>query len=117
MRESGELRWRQWVQDILDAALEIQSFVEGITFQQFMLDRKTLKAVEADLVVIGEAAGKVPEEMRVSWPQVPWQTMRAMRNRIVHAYFDVDPAVLWDTVRSDLPSLIPSLRAMMSSDE
>ncbi len=84
-------KWPRRLEDILDAISEIRSFVAGMPYDQFRSDAKTLKAVEADLMIIGEAAGHIPDDVQQANPEVPWHLMRAMRNRIVHVYFDIDP--------------------------
>ncbi len=103
--------WRHRIEDILDAIAEIQSFVA--TFEQFRSDAKTLKAVAADLMIIGEAANHVPTEVQETHTDVPWLVMRAMRNRVVHVYFDIDPGILWDTVQADLPKLVDPLKKLL----
>jgi uncharacterized protein with HEPN domain len=105
--------WQHRIQDILDAITEIQSFVAGETFEQFTTDPKTLKAVTADLMIIGEAANHIPEDVQEAHGEVPWAIMRAMRNRVVHVYFDIDPTILWDTVPSDLPKLVDPLTKLL----
>jgi len=107
-------RWRERVQDILDAIAEIQSFVAGMDFDRFRVDAKTLKAVGADLIIIGEATNHVPAEVQSTAADVPWHLMRAMRNRIVHVYFEMDPAILWDIVQQDLPALTDPLKALLN---
>jgi uncharacterized protein with HEPN domain len=82
--------WRERVEDILDAIAEIQTFTRGMDFDAFCADAKTLKAVELDFIVIGEAASQIPDDVEEAYPQVPWSLMRAMRNRLVHVYFSVD---------------------------
>jgi uncharacterized protein with HEPN domain len=106
--------WRHRIEDILDAIAEIQSFVGGATQEQFKTDAKTLKAVAADLMIIGEAANHVPDEVQDANADVPWLVMRAMRNRVVHVYFDIDPVILWDTVQHDLPKLVGPLKRLLS---
>ena len=105
--------WRNRIEDILDAITEIQSFVAGATLEQFKTDAKTLKAVAADLMIIGEAANHVPDEVQEAHTDVPWLVMRAMRNRVVHVYFDIDPGILWDTVQQDLPKLVDPLKKLL----
>ena len=106
--------WRHRIEDILDAITEIQSFVAGATREQFKTDAKTLKAVAADLMIIGEAANHVPDEVQEAHTDVPWLVMRAMRNRVVHVYFDIDPDILWDTVQQDLPKLVDPLKKLLA---
>jgi uncharacterized protein with HEPN domain len=105
--------WKGRVQDILDAIAEIQSFTRGMDYETFSKDAKTVKAVELDLIVIGEAANQIPDNMEENFPKIPWASMRAMRNRLVHVYFSVDTHLLWDTVQNDLPPLIPLLEKVL----
>jgi uncharacterized protein with HEPN domain len=106
--------WPNRIEDILDAIAETESFVQGLNYEQLCGDPKTLKAVMANLVVIGEAAAHVPEEVSAAHPEVPWSDMKAMRNHVVHVYFSIDPQVIWDTVKQDLPALVAPLKALLS---
>lgn len=105
--------WKDRVQDILDAIAEIQTFTRGMDYQAFANDVKTLKAVELDFIVIGEAANQIPDEVEDANQQVPWLLMRAMRNRLVHVYFSVSAQLLWDTIQNDLPALVSPLEALL----
>jgi len=105
--------WRERVQDILDAIAEIQAFTHGMDFDSFSADAKTLKAVELNLIVIGEAANQIPDDVEEQHPQIPWSLMRAMRNRLVHVYFSVDERLLWDTIQNDLPVLFCALQFLL----
>jgi uncharacterized protein with HEPN domain len=63
--------------------------------------------------VVGEAAGRVGEPTRAAGSEVPWSLIVSMRNRLIHAYFDVDNDVVWNTVTKELPQLVPMLRALV----
>ena len=104
--------WRERIQDIIDSAREIQSFMSGYTLERFRQDVKTIRAVELNFIIIGEAVHGIPDEVQDDHPEVPWHLMRSMRNRLVHVYFEVDPQLVWDTVQNDLPSLISSLEVL-----
>ena len=104
--------WRERIQDIIDSAREIQSFIGGYTLEHFRQDAKTIRAVELNFIIIGEAVNGIPAEVQDSHPEVPWHLMRSMRNRLVQVYFEVDPRLMWDTVQNDLPSLISSLEVL-----
>ena len=106
-------RWRTRVEDILSAIEEIDTFVSEMSFDEFSRDPKTLRAVTGDFIIIGEAAASMPADVVSKSPQVPWPVMRAMRNTLVHAYFDIDPRVLWDTIHEDLPGIVAPLRSML----
>jgi uncharacterized protein with HEPN domain len=105
--------WQQRIADILDAIAEIQVFCSDLSFDAFLDDPKTLKAVVADLTIIGEAVRHIPDEVMDAHENIPWALIRGMRNRIVHDYYDVDPAIVWDTVQNDLHPLIPPLQALL----
>ena len=107
--------WPERVRDIIDAIAEIQFFTKGMTLDSFRADTRTIKAVELNFIIIGEASGAIPDDVRAANPVVPWQLMRSMRNRMVHLYFHIDPAILWKTVQDDLPLLLPHLENLLDS--
>lgn len=108
-------RWTDRLQDILDAIAEIESFTRGMDLDSFCRDVKTVKAVQLNFIVIGEAAAHIPDAVQQSYPEVLWQLMRAMRNRLVHVYFSIDPQIVWDTVKSDLSPLVEPLEKLLTN--
>lgn len=106
--------WRERVEDILAAIAEIQTFTASMTFEEFAAEARTIKAVELDFIVIGEAAVHISGTVQSQYPDVPWALMRAMRNRLVHIYFEVDSAIVWETVQNDLPPLVEPLKRMLN---
>ena len=105
--------WQAQIQDIIDAGREILAFTTDMEYESFSQDKKTIRAVELNFIIIGEAASGIPNEIQEAHPEVPWHYMRAMRNRLVHVYFEVDPRLVWDTVRNDLPTLITLLEILI----
>jgi uncharacterized protein with HEPN domain len=105
--------WQNRIRDILDAIAEIQKFTHGMYYESFKEDSKAIRAVEMNFIIIGEAANQIPEEIEEKYKTIPWSLMRAMRNRIVHAYFEVDEKLMWDTIQNDLPPLIPELEKLL----
>ena len=105
--------WLERVQDILDAITEIQAFTHGMDYETFMNDGRTIRAVEMNLIIIGEAASAIPDEVVAAHSNIPWYLMRAMRNRLAHVYFSVDERLLWETVHDQLPELIPLLAGLI----
>jgi uncharacterized protein with HEPN domain len=109
--------WRLRLEDILEAILNTQAYVRGMTFPDFAADLKTIRAAAYEIGIIGEAAGRIPPEVRTRHPEVPWDKMQAVRNVIVHEYFRLDVAILWQTVTQNLPPLIPLLKELLSRDD
>jgi uncharacterized protein with HEPN domain len=105
--------WKDRIRDILDAIAEIQKFTRGMDYATFKEDDRSIRAVEMNFIIIGEAANQIPEEVEEKYTTIPWNLMRAMRNRIVHVYFKVDEKLMWDTVQNDLPPLIPELEKLL----
>lgn len=105
--------WRNRVQDILDAISEIQKFTRGMNYETFKEDTKAVRTIEMNFIIIGEAASQIPADIEEKHSAIPWNLMRAMQNRIVHAYFNVDEKLMWDTIQNDLPPLIPELKNLL----
>jgi uncharacterized protein with HEPN domain len=76
-----------------------------------MTDKMLLFAVARAIEIVGEAASKITPVGRALMPALPWKSMVGMRNRLAHAYFDIDAAIVWKTVSEELPSLLSQLRA------
>lgn len=102
--------------DYMDkAARDACSFVSGMSKSAFLADKRTQQAVTMSLIIIGEAATKVLDGypgFAEAHPDVPWRSMRGMRNRIAHGYFDINLDVVWDTIRLALPDLLQRLPAI-----
>jgi uncharacterized protein with HEPN domain len=76
-----------FVRDILKNMDDAMEFVEGISYDQFIVDKKTLNAVLRSIEVIGEAAKNIPDDVRAEYAQVPWKEMSGMRDKVIHSYF------------------------------
>jgi uncharacterized protein with HEPN domain len=102
---STEREVRDYIDDILQAITDIREFTDGMDFNQFASDRKTVQAVIRSLEIIGEATKKIPQEIRGRQPGLPWNEIGAMRNKLIHEYFGVDLEIVWETINQDLSLL------------
>jgi uncharacterized protein with HEPN domain len=112
------LRFRDWrfrVRDILAAVRAVAAYTDGMTLEGFVADARTRDAVIRNLMTMGESVRWIPDVILDAHPAVPWRTMRAVRNVVVHEYFGVDDAILWETVRGDLPPLVAKLEAVLET--
>ena len=109
--------WKLRITDIIEAIEKILSYVEGMAFDEFVDDPKTIDAVIRNITVIGEAARNVPEEVVNRHPSLPWREMQDIRNVVVHEYFGVDNNVVWDTLQRNLPPLLPELKRLIGVEE
>jgi uncharacterized protein with HEPN domain len=102
----SERDFRLYCEDILDSGKAILQFVTGMSFGEFCKDRKTYSAVIREFEVIGEAVGKLPEELKQQHPNVQWQDIKDFRNLLIHEYFGVDLEIIWKIIEDDLPLLL-----------
>lgn len=100
------------LQDILDAIDRVSSYVQGMTYPDFLADRKTQDAVTRNIEIIGEADCSLPGEFKEQHPDVPWEEIVSMRNVIVHEYFGILPDVVWDVIENELPPLRSQIVAL-----
>lgn len=92
----------------------ILQFIKGKNRESLDTDRLLLSGIIRELEILGEAAGKVSRTTQERFPNFPWKQMLGMRNRLIHAYFDVDPDVVWKTVNDSLPSLLNQLEKIIT---
>lgn len=100
------------VEDILESAKKIQRYTDGLNFEQFTLDEKTVDAVARNFEIIGEAANRLPEEFKSLHPNIEWNRIRGFRNRIVHDYFGIDYEIVWKIKENYLPELEAELEKL-----
>ncbi len=98
---------------MLDAAREALTFLDGRTLDDLKTDRMLVLALVKELEIIGEAASKVSDEVRVLATDIPWPIIVGMRNRLIHAYFDVSIEIVWTTATSKLPELVERLENLL----
>ena len=111
MRKDDSIR----LQHMLDTAREAASFSRNKSSRSLDTDRKLALALVKCIEIIGEAAAQISNESREALPQIPWSDIIAMRNRLIHAYFDINLDILWKTVIEDLPPLISELEKILDS--
>lgn len=108
----SQTRLLDYIGHVRQSAVDACGFVEGMSKEDFLVDRRTQRAVVMSLVIIGEAATQIMDRYPAfveRHPDVRWRSMRGMRNRIAHGYFQLDLDVVWDTVQTALPELLARL--------
>jgi uncharacterized protein with HEPN domain len=98
---------------MLDASLEIQQYVQSATREDLNQDSKLVHSRVHLFEIVGEAANQISDELREKTTDIPWFIIIGMRNRLVHAYFDINLDVVWSTATGDIPSLITELRKLI----
>lgn len=114
--------WRLYVKDMDRFAERALSYGSGLDRAQFETNHLLQDAIIRNLELIGEAEGfsgrvaatRIPEDVRLAHPDIPWRQIIAMRNQLIHAYLGIDLDVVWDVVQVELPLLIQQLKAVIS---
>ena len=96
-----------------DAAREAIEILGPRSLSEFTEDRLRALAILRLLTVFGEAAKRVPEEVRARFPAIPWRQAAATRDRIIHAYEDVDLVIVFEIVHDELPKVLAQLQAAL----
>lgn len=99
---------------MLDASVEIQQYVQSATRHDLDRDPKLVHSLVHLFEIIGEAANQVSDELRENTADIPWFIIIGMRNRLIHAYFNIDLNVVWSTATMDIPLLITELKEIIS---
>ena len=108
---------RDYLQDILTTIEMVDQFIDGMSFDDFQNDPKTVFAVTRAIEIIGESTKKIPMPLREQYPEIPWKGVTGMRDKVIHTYFGVKLNVLWDTTQQDLKRLKPVIQKMLNQLE
>lgn len=112
----SERDFRLYLVDIIEAGTAIQSYVTGLSLEDFSCDRKTCSAVIREFEIIGEAVGKLPDTITRQRPDIEWQDIKDFRNLLVHEYFGVDLEIVWQVIQSDLPPLLEAAKEIVNQE-
>ncbi len=96
---------RLFVSDIKESIEAIFSYIDAMSYEIFIQDRKTYSAVIREFEIIGEATKHLPESLTNAYPHIEWRDVKNFRNLLIHEYFGVDHRIVWNTVKQDLPKL------------
>lgn len=102
--------------DIQISIRNILDFTKDMTFEIYESDLKTKHAVERNFEIIGEAASRIPENYKLTYPQIEWRILKDFRNFIIHEYFGINNEILWDTIQFRLPELLESVNILLKKE-
>ncbi len=111
--------WRDegWLLDILTAARKIVQYASGVTREEFSGNELLQDGIIRQCAVIGEAARMISQETRDRHPKIPWKEIIGMRHKLVHEYFRIDLAKVWDAVQEDVPELVRLIEPLVPPEE
>lgn len=112
MRAEDSIRLRH----MIEAAESAVQFIAGRQRTDLEEDRMLLFALIRAIEIVGEAASKISEDTRATHTGIPWRAIIGMRNRLIHAYFEINTAIVWQTVTQEIPALLRQLRALTTDE-
>ena len=105
-----------YLEDIYAAALKIKNFTNGLSYDEFLENELVSDAVIKNILVIGEATKKVPEEIRSRNHHIEWRKMAGMRDMMIHGYFSINYRIVWDVVHNKIPILQEQIQKLLHSE-
>ena len=112
MSDAGKREWRFYIDDMIDFAEKVLAYTEGLDQTGFEMSGMTYDATLRNLELIGEAATRIPGDVRAAHPEIPWRMIIATRNQLIHGYLGIDNDTLWSIVQDDVPELLPMLKSL-----
>ena len=107
--------WRFYVDDMIGFCEKVDMFTHGLDQAQFLDDAMRFDATIRNIELIGEAATRIPEAVRLAFPSIPWRMIIATRNQLIHGYLGIDNDTVWSLVNSDIPALWSALKELKTT--
>ena len=112
MSDDGPREWRFYLSDMIEFAERTLKYTNGIGRTGFAPNEMVYDAALRNLELIGEAATRIPAEIRSIYPDIPWRMVIATRNRLIHGYLGIDDDTLWSIIQDEVPKILPLLNAL-----
>lgn len=109
--------YKSFLMDIIDASIKIDRYVKDVSFDEFNENTLIQDAVIINLAIIGEAAKKIPSEIRQLDPDIEWKKIAGLRDILIHSYFRIDVNIIWDIVKNKIPNLKVRIGKLISKIE
>ncbi len=107
---------KEYVVDMFLSCQKILDYTQGMTFEDFEMDSKTIDAVIRNIEILGEAAKNVSNELRAKYPEIDWSIIARTRDKLIHFYFGIDTTTLWKIIRDDIPELLDQLETILKNE-
>lgn len=116
MSKGADREWRFYLDDMISFAEKVIAYTDGLDQESFVNSGLNYDATIRNLELIGEAATNIPDEVRQSYPQIPWRMLVATRNKLIHGYLGIDNDTLWSIIQDDVPVLLKELQTLKAEN-
>ena len=106
-----------YLEDIVLSMQRVTEYVSGLDFIRFKQDYKTVDAVVRNFEVIGEASKNLPQSVKDTSTEIPWEEMYRLRNRVTHEYFGIDYEIIWDIATNHLPQNLKDIEQLLNREK
>ncbi|MDN3519928.1 HepT-like ribonuclease domain-containing protein [Halomonas ramblicola] len=104
--------WRFYIDDMIGFSEKVLAYTDGLSQEDFITHDLTYDATLRNLELIGEAATRIPDDVRAAHPEIPWRLIIATRNRLIHAYLGIDDDTVWSIIQTHIPELVERLESL-----
>ena len=108
-------KWHFYIRDMIGFCEKVLSYTVECDQEEFIATRLVYDATLRNLELIGEAATRVPKKVREIHPEIPWRDIIGTRNRLAHSYLHISNSLIWSTIKTDIPSLLPKLHNLLNT--
>lgn len=105
-----------YFEDILESAKNIQNYAGNLSYQELIADRMRLDAIVRNFEIIGEASGKIPQDIQEKYPFIEWRKIADFRNVLAHEYFGIDLEIMWQIIKEKLPDLQKGIETILKQE-
>ncbi|RPI36770.1 MAG: DUF86 domain-containing protein [Nitrospiraceae bacterium] len=106
-----------YIEDILTSTSKILKYVGDTSYQNLLQDEMRLEAIVRNFEIIGEAASKVPQDIREKYPLIAWRKISDFRNVLAHEYFGIDYEIMWEIIKDKLPVLQKDIQKVLDAEQ
>ncbi|MGK7958075.1 MAG: DUF86 domain-containing protein [Crocosphaera sp.] len=105
-----------YLTDILNSIQKIKNYTRDMNYNDLLKDDKTFDAVVHNLQIIGEATKQIPDKVRQKYPETDWRKIAGLRDIIAHAYFTVNPKIVWDIITTKIEPLYKTVELILQDE-